>query len=191
MDLRRQSLKNVRHPALRADQCIGVSFRFGKASAHECSRKIGAHPRIGAGALERLDHQVSACAPHWQTLASLQERLPAWFLKRHDPTRPHNSPDVSQYRDLVAKRHQDVTPDCSIEWLRNGKIRNVGLREPNVFQPQFRHSSRRSGDGTRIAFGADDFPGGPDEAAGDQSDVTRPGAEVENTLSATDTRTTE
>jgi hypothetical protein len=60
-----------------------------------------------------------------------------------------------------------------------------------VFQAQFRHASRCSPDGAGIAFGADDFSGRPDEAARDQSDVTHPGAEVENTLSGTDTRTTE
>ena len=108
----------------------------------------------------------------------MQERRPARLLKRDDPARPNNPRNGSQDRARVAKKHEDVTSHHRVERPLNREISDIRLREVNMFKAEFHGASRRARHGSRVAFGADDFANGPDNATCDYRNVPYSGSEV-------------
>jgi hypothetical protein len=112
----------------------------------------------------------------------LQERPPARLLKCDDPARPNDLRNGSQDRIRVAKKHEDVTTHHRVEGPLKRESSDIRLREVNMFKAEFHGASGCARDGSRVAFGADDFAGGPDNSTCDQRNVPYSGSEIENTL---------
>jgi hypothetical protein len=109
-------------------------------------------------------------------------------LKRDNPADSYHLRNRPQDGCRVAKKHEDVTSNHSVERTFGRKIRNIRLREVHMSKAKFSGASCRARHGARVAFGADDFTGGPDDTSCDQRNVPYSGTEIKNALSRADSR---
>src|ERR1700741_3714268 len=101
-------------------------------------------------------------------------------------TTPQPRHGAQRCEGIGAKLENETTHGC-IERLLVGYLVHIGSGEAHMAQPCLGHASRSSGDGAAVALYPHDFSRRANQAGHQHCDVSDARAEVQNTLTETNT----